>query len=287
MIYLRKRAQSQLAVSVSLIAVFLVASLVLGVSDSQAVAKGYPDWKGEYFATAKVSGRPVLVRNDAKIGFDWGAGAPAAGVPADNFSVRWTREAHFAEEIYRFCAKADDGVRVEVDDKKPFIREWHDGGGTYCADIKMTKGLHKVRVEYYEHLGQAKIQFWWEKVSWKGEYFSNRKLKGQPTLVRSDAKVDFGWGTGAPTAGLPADDFSVRWTRKMYFAGGTYRFCVDADDGVRVEMDDKAPFIREWHDGVGTTCTDRQVTEGIHKVRVEYYEHVGRAKIHFWWQKLN
>jgi hypothetical protein len=69
----------------------------------------------------------------------------------------------FAEGTYRFCAKADDGVSVEMDDQRPFIREWHDGTGTYCADLHVTGGRHKVRVEYFEHLGAATIQFWWEK----------------------------------------------------------------------------------------------------------------------------
>ena len=48
-------------------------------------------WRGEYFAGADLAGTPVLVRNDPAIGFDWGAAAPAAGLPADNFSARWTR----------------------------------------------------------------------------------------------------------------------------------------------------------------------------------------------------
>jgi hypothetical protein len=276
---------------------FLVASLALFISDSQAATygqagaapaapQGYPDWKGEYFANRNLKGQPALVRNDAKIGFEWGTAAPAPGLPADNFSVRWTRHIAFVAGTYRFCVTADDGVRVEMDDKTPFIRQWHDGVGTYCADVAVTEGMHKVRVEYYEHLGQAQAKFWWEQATWKGEYFSNPKLRGKPALVRADANVDFDWSSNAPASGLPADKFSVRWTRRVYFTAGTYHFCVKADDGVRVEMDDKTPFIREWHDGVGTYCADVQVTEGLHKVRVEYYEHLGQARIKFWWGKL-
>jgi beta-glucosidase len=46
--------------------------------------------KGEYFANATFSGPPVLTRDDHAINFDWNAAAPAAGVPATAFSVRWT-----------------------------------------------------------------------------------------------------------------------------------------------------------------------------------------------------
>jgi hypothetical protein len=45
------------------------------------------------------------------------------------------------------------------------IREWHDGSGTYCADIHVSGGLHKVTVEHYEHLGGAMIQFWLERLA--------------------------------------------------------------------------------------------------------------------------
>lgn len=46
--------------------------------------------KGEYFANTDFSGKPVLTRVDAEIQFDWDASAPAPGVPAQAFSVRWT-----------------------------------------------------------------------------------------------------------------------------------------------------------------------------------------------------
>jgi hypothetical protein len=308
--YSQFRSRSWLTALVSV--TLLVASVALFVSDSQAAAgeplpaqaqmyeqaggeitplmkalpADYPNWKGEYFANRRLKGKPALVRNDAKVDFDWGTGAPAPGLPADNFSVRWTQWIYFAAGTYRFCITADDGVSVEMDDKTPFIREWHDGAGTYCAQVPVTEGEHKVRVEYYEHGGQARVEFWWEQATWKGEYFANRKLRGRPVFARSDGKVDFNWGAGAAAADLPADNFSVRWTRRAYFVAGTYRFCAQVDDGVSVEMDDQRPFIREWHDGIGTYCANVQVTEGLHKVRVEYFEHLGEARIKVGWQRI-
>jgi len=125
---------------------------------------GFTEWRGEYFSNPNLEGTPVLVRNDAAIDFNWGTGAPAPGLPADNFSVRWTQKVKFTEGTYRFCAKSDDGVSVEMDDQAPFIHEWHDGSGTYCADIHVTGGEHKVRVEYFDHLAGALIQFSWQKL---------------------------------------------------------------------------------------------------------------------------
>jgi hypothetical protein len=286
----------------SLTAAILVASLVPVISEAQvpnpevepamtevqiqsagavSPANGLAGWKAEYYANAKLKGKPALVRTDLRVSYNWGSGVPAPGVPADNFSVRWTSKVGFVRGTYRFCITADDGVRVELDDQTPFIRRWQDGLVTQCSEVWVSGGIHKVRVEYYEHTGQAKIDFWWEQVNWKGEYFANRRLRGEPKLVRFDPRLDFNWGTGSPARRLPADDFSVRWTRRIHFTAGTYRLCVTADDGVRVEMDDKAPFIDQWHEGGGNYCADVQVSEGLHKVRVEYYERQGQAKVSF------
>jgi beta-glucosidase len=46
--------------------------------------------RGEYFNSANFAGKPVLVRDDAQIDFDWNAAAPAKGVDAKAFSVRWS-----------------------------------------------------------------------------------------------------------------------------------------------------------------------------------------------------
>lgn len=46
--------------------------------------------KGEYYASTDFSGQPVLTREDKAIDFDWDAAAPASGMQATAFSVRWT-----------------------------------------------------------------------------------------------------------------------------------------------------------------------------------------------------
>jgi hypothetical protein len=250
----------------------------------------YPDWKGEYFGNTQLGGTPILTRNDQSIDFDWGAGAPAPGLPADNFGVRWTRRLSFPAGYYRFLVEVDDGARLWVDGQL-LIDQWHDGSSRYSGDIYLSEGEHALRMEMYEHTGGAMARMWWEfqkrYPDWKGEYFRNRGLDGEPVFVRNDAKIDFNWGSGAPANVLPVDDFSVRWTRQINFEEGAYRFCARADDGVRVQLDDTKPYIiREWHDGSDTYCNDVYVTAGRHRLTVEYYEHLGRAMIQFGWKKL-
>ena len=54
-------------------------------------------YAAEYFANRNLAGAPVLTRQDDAIDFDWGGGTPGDGVPADNFSARWTKSVTVAE----------------------------------------------------------------------------------------------------------------------------------------------------------------------------------------------
>ena len=65
-------------------------------------------------------------------------------------------------------------------------------------------------------------------------------LSGTPTAYRDDQEVDFDWRRGKPIAGVPVDNFSVRWTRTLSFAPGPYRFFTMTDDGVRLYIDGTA-----------------------------------------------
>ncbi|MCD6289245.1 MAG: hypothetical protein J7M34_01985, partial [Anaerolineae bacterium] len=247
-------------------------------------------WHGEYYNNRSLVGAPALVRTDKAIDFDWGYSAPAPGLPANYFSVRWTRTMYFPEGVYEFYALSDDGVRVWVDGEL-IIDQWHDATGvTYTAEWTLNAGTHALRVEYYDDLGAARIRFWWKQVGnfpqWRGEYFDNINLTGTPRLVRNDAKIDFNWGQGAPASGLPVNSFSVRWTRTISFDAGLYRFHVIVDDGARLYVDGDL-LIDAWHDGSAREITaERELSAGPHDLRVEYYEHIADARIRVWWEKL-
>ncbi len=45
-----------------------------------------------------------------------------------------------------------------------------------------------------------------------GEYFANSKLQGEPAFTRIDKNINFYWEAGSPSAVLPDDNFSIRWT---------------------------------------------------------------------------
>jgi len=255
-----------------------------------------PDWRGEYYPNVYLAGWPAFVRNDPAINFNWSYGSPAPGFPANDFSVRWTRNWNFAfDSVYRFHAVVDDGVRLWVDGNL-VIDAWSEGSQReVTGDIWLAAGSHSLQVEYFQHLGQAVIMVWWEPVQptpaypdWKGQYYSNMYLSGSPTVVRNDPSINFNWGYGPPAPGMPSTNYSVRWTRTWNFSpDGTYRFYAQVDDGVRLWVDGNL-VIDAWQDG-----PERQVTgdiwlgAGNHDLRVEYYQNLGAAVIVVWWQLVS
>lgn len=116
-------------------------------------------WAAHYFANASLSGAPTAVFSEGTPSHNWGAGSPAANIPADNFSARWTSVQTFNAGTYQLTARADDGVRVYVDGIL-YIDEWHLAtAATYTAVINLAAGQHTVQVEYFESGGMAWINF--------------------------------------------------------------------------------------------------------------------------------
>ena len=250
-------------------------------------------WKGEYFNNISLSGVPTWTRTDSSINFNWGDGSPDSRLPADEFSVRWTRSVTFDGGRYRFNVEADDGIRVYLDNAL-ILDQWHDQAATvYSVDRLLTAGAHSLRVEYYERSSGALARFWWEHVGdemavgWRGEYFANMQLAGAPTLVRNDPAVDFDWGNGSPDAMIPVNGFSARWTRTLPFTAGRYRFVVSADDGVRLYVDGML-LINQWRDqAISTFSADWDMSAGNHAIVMEYYENTGYAPARLSWGPIS
>ena len=245
------------------------------------------DWKGEYFDNVSLQSPSRLVRNDRVVDLTLPNGtAPATNMPSENWSARWTRSWNFAEGNYRFRVVVDDGARLWVAGRF-LIDAWADGGPReYIGDLYL-KGDVPIKLEYYNHLGDARIRLNWEQMTnfsgWQGSYYAVRDLSGLPVFQRGDENIDFDWGNDSPRPDLPVDNFSVRWTRRVQFAQpGVYRFQAASDDGVRVWVGGKL-VIDAWRDGQRTYEGQIQLAAGETDVRVEYYEHTGRASIKLSW----
>ncbi|MGA7158522.1 MAG: glycoside hydrolase family 3 C-terminal domain-containing protein [Acidobacteriaceae bacterium] len=82
----------------------------------------------------------------------------------------------------------------------------------------------------------------------KAEYFDNVRFDGKPVMTRVDPQVQFDWNAAAPSKGVSASHFGVRWTGTIEVPKpGDYSFrftlahcypCGDAE-GVKVFLDGK------------------------------------------------
>jgi hypothetical protein len=126
---------------------------------------------GEYFdqiddtvAELPQAWAPVATRFDPTIAFDFGAGPPESGVPADFFSVRWTGFIKApATDAYRLCVEADDGYRLWLDDQL-VIDHWDSSGQTcMSSDTTLEAGtLYSIRLEYFDYAGGASVELRWQ-----------------------------------------------------------------------------------------------------------------------------
>jgi hypothetical protein len=131
----------------------------------------------------------------------------------------------------------------------------------------------------------------------KGEYWSNyfvnappaTPFTGSPTLIRTDATVDFNWGNGSPDASISSDFFTARWTGSVQPQfDETYTFYVTSDDGGRLYL---------WANGQKVTLVDSWILQGPtehsgsitlragqrYNLEMDYFENQGGAVAELWW----
>ena len=107
-----------------------------------------------------------------------------------------------------------------------------------------------------------------------------------PARTQTDPGVDFLW-TAVPPAGLPHDNYSVRWTGFVQAAeAGDYAFQTRADDGARLWIDGK-PVIDDWsvHPAATDEATVHLAAGTRHAIRLEYFQGGGDALVRLSWSK--
>jgi hypothetical protein len=133
-------------------------------------------------------------------------------------------------------------------------------------------------------VGQPEPEF----PDWRGEYFDNKNLDGQPAFLKNDKTLDKTWGLRSPDEDyLPRDNFSVRWTRTLEFGTRTYRFFLDITDGAKLYIDDVL-VLNEWVDGERRLVTvDVALKSGEHEIKFEYYNASGGAVAQLSYEVVN
>ena len=245
-------------------------------------------WRARYWNNRELDGDSDDKRDEDAIDHDWGDGSPSSKINDDDFSARWTRSVYFNSGTYRFTATMDDGMRVWVDEIL-IIDSWTDSQvRSISSDMFLSAGDHAIEVQYYEAGGKAVAKFSWTAVAglpavptdrWRGAYFNNMTLTGQPALVREDYEINFDWKLGSPSSSIQSDHFSARWRRDAALNAGTYRFTILTDDGVRLWVNGRL-LIDEWHDNQSVTYSaDMALPGGSVPLQLDYYENEGAALV--------
>ncbi len=274
------------------------ASSATAKTNPPAIQRASAYWVAEYFNNTELRGRPALRQVTRRIFYNWGYGSPSRYIRRDNFSARWTWSTAFIPAIYRIYVRMDDGVRVYVDNRL-VLDDWREGPARdNFVDVSLA-GFQTIRVEYFEKGGLASAAVVIQpansplppplptsvpipspippiNANWRGEYYNNIGLIGNPVLVRGDNAISFDWGNGSPDPVVPSDNFSARWTGRL--PAGIYRLDVRVDDGVRVYVNGGL-VIDSWFDGAPRTVSANLSLINAADARIEYYDRNGGALI--------
>ena len=264
---------------------------VINPGPTQTPVRG---WRVSYFDNPTLSGAPVATADVEQVSFNWGAAAPVGQLPADFFGARFERTFQLQPGFYQFLLYADDGVRLWLDNEL-IVDQWQGATGRqFLVERALTAGSHTFRLDYFEAVGSAALQFFWnyspQLPRWRVEYFNNPTLSGEPVVVRYEADgsrpIEHDWGAGSPVPGVvAATNWSVRYVGRFRFETGNHLFTARADDGVRLFIND-TPIVDSWRDGV----TDLQrrfngIGADTHTIRVEFYNRTSPARLSIWWYR--
>ncbi|MER7179334.1 PA14 domain-containing protein [Streptomyces hyaluromycini] len=139
------------------------AGLLTAVAASTASAAttcASPVFKRQLFANTTFKGTAKKTDCDSAISESW-SGAPASGLPKDNFGVRWTVTRDFGSGgPFALAASGLDGIRVYLDGTRR-IDLWKNTTKTVSKTVNLTvpKGKHTLRVDYANWTGAAKVKF--------------------------------------------------------------------------------------------------------------------------------
>ena len=169
-----------------------------------------------YYADANFQNL-ALARTDATVDFNWGTDAPAPGVPAEGFSVRWSGQvAAPASGTYKLLAEAAGGVRVTVDGQT-VIDDWSPHARrTKSADVKFTAGqFYDLKVEYVDQ-GAATARLLWAAPAKAATVVPQESLYRLGTAWVSDGWITEGTGSSFSTRTATGTGGSFRSTGDVF-----------------------------------------------------------------------
>jgi hypothetical protein len=172
----------------------------------------------EYFSSDDLSGNAeAVVQENAPLNHDWGQSGPGHGIGVDHFSARWQGRFDFSEGMYAFSVRADDGIRIWVDET--LIQDNSQRHGVdYQFDRAISGGEHRITVEYFEYDGAAMVGLSWQ-----------RQQPRDPVVTLSSPRVTTNAQVSYDLSWFPASrPVTISWLRA---GGGTVDLGAVTTDG--------------------------------------------------------
>ncbi|MFD1276002.1 PA14 domain-containing protein [Streptomyces kaempferi] len=111
---------------------------VTAVPASAATTCTSPVYKRQFYANTTFSGTPKRTDCDSTVDENWGAKAPASGLPTNNFAVRWSVTRDFGSGgPFTLSVAVQDGIRVYVDSSRK-VDLWKNGSTTTKKTVNVT-----------------------------------------------------------------------------------------------------------------------------------------------------
>ena len=141
-------------------------------------ADGKPGLTGEYFSSPDFSGKPVTVRVDPNINFNWDKALPVPGMQRNNFSIRWTgtftpiaageyklgvrvHDCYACDSHEQFKLYVDDKLVLEPKKRGADAEPRPRGAEETTLHFDDTKP-HAIRLEYLHGTAGAGIDLAWQ-----------------------------------------------------------------------------------------------------------------------------
>ncbi|MFD2571558.1 NPCBM/NEW2 domain-containing protein [Spirosoma soli] len=213
---------------------------------------------------------------------------------------------------YTFYTNSDDGSKLYIGSTEVVNNDGGHAPTEKSGTIGLKAGKHALTVTYFQGGGGQQLN-----ASYSGpgvgkqdipasalyrvgtasgggsgtglqaEYFNNTSLAGPVVLTRTDATVNFDWGSSSPAGGtVNGDNFSVRWTGQIEApVTGDYTFSTFSDNGVRLWVNG-VQLVNNWneHGPAMDNANPITLTGGQkYDIKMEFYEVNGGAAARLLW----
>ncbi|MGV9291019.1 PA14 domain-containing protein [Streptomyces sp. NPDC003719] len=137
-----------------------VGGLLTAASASASTSCTTPVFKRQFFANTVFSGTPKKTDCDGAISESW-SGAPANGLPKDNFGVRWTVTRDFGSGgPFAFSAESRGGIRVYLDGvRKVDLWKKVSTKRKQVVNVSIPAGKHSLRIDFVNWTGPGNAKF--------------------------------------------------------------------------------------------------------------------------------